>query len=284
MFCQPRSRFLIFRQISAPKFCKVSRSIGDLQRSVPRVMLDHREAIMARASPQTGPKADRGRNPAGRFIALYMRLSDASRYTAAQESDLQRWSDEERQADLRRWADGRGREVRWYKDSWTGSDPSRPEWDRLVEDITKGLVETVVCWRLDRLGKTCSELVKLFEYLSARSVNFISLKDHLDLSTVSGRRMAGVLGSITLYETEVRAQRILAGQEAARARGLRWGGSEKGRRIKVKPEMEAEIKRRRAEGGKISLIARWTVVSRPTIYMILGESARARRENVNLAS
>ena len=171
---------------------------------------------MTRSSPQTGPKADRAHNRAGRFIAIYMRLSDASRYTAAQESDLQRWSDEERQADLRRWADGRGREVRWYKDSWTGSDPSRPEWDRLVEDITKGLVETVVCWRLDRLGKTCSELVKLFEYLSARSVNFISLKDHLDLSTVSGRRMAGVLGSITLYETEVRAQGILAGQEAAR--------------------------------------------------------------------
>ena len=218
---------------------------------------------MTRSSPQTGPKADRAHNRAGRFIAIYMRLSDASRYTAAQESDLQRWSDEERQADLRRWADGRGREVRWYKDSWTGSDPSRPEWDRLVEDITKGLVETVVCWRLDRLGKTCSELVKLFEYLSARSVNFISLKDHLDLSTVSGRRMAGVLGSITLYETEVRAQRILAGQEAARARGIRWGGSEKGRRVKVL----------KAEGRKISHIARETGVSRPTIYKVLGEGS-----------
>ncbi len=65
-------------------------------------------------------------------------------------------------------------------------------------------VETVVCWRLDRLGKTCSELVKLFEHLAARRVNFISLQDDLDLSTASGRRMAGVLGSIALYETEVR--------------------------------------------------------------------------------
>lgn len=228
---------------------------------------------MTRSSPKTGPKADRAHNRPGRFIAIYMRLSDASRYTAAQESDLQRWSDEERQADLRRWADGRGREVRWYNDSWTGSDPSRPEWDRLVEDITKGLVETVVCWRLDRLGKTCSELVKLFEYLSARSVNFISLKDHLDLSTVSGRRMASVLGSITLYETEVRAQRILAGQEAARARGIRWGGSEKGRRVKVSLELEAKIKRLKAEGRKISHIARETGLSRPTIYKVLGEGS-----------
>ena len=87
-----------------------------------------------------------------------------------------------------------------------------------MEDVDADRVDTVVCWRLDRLGKTCSELVKLFEHLAARRVNFISLQDHLDLSTASGRRMAGVLGSIALYETEIRAQRILAGQEAARAR------------------------------------------------------------------
>ena len=228
---------------------------------------------MAQLSPQTGPTADRAHHPAGRFIALYMRLSDASRRTAAQESDLQRWSDQERQADLQRWADSRGREVRWYKDFWTGSDPSRPEWDRLMENVDAGRVETVVCWRLDRLGKTCSELVKLFEHLAAHRVNFISLQDHLDLSTMSGRRMAGVLGSIALYETEIRAQRILAGQEAARARGLRWGGSEKGRRVKVTPELEAEVKRLRAEGRKISRIARETGMSRPTIYKILGEES-----------
>src|SRR5262249_19060199 len=135
--------------------------------------------MMTRSSPQSGPKADRAHHAAGRYIALYMRLSDASRLTAAQESDLQRWSDQERQADLQRWADSRGREVRWYKDSWTGSDPSRPEWDRLMEDVDAGRVETVVCWRLDRLGKTCSELVKLFEHLAARRVNLISLQDHL---------------------------------------------------------------------------------------------------------
>ena len=228
---------------------------------------------MAQLWPQSGPTADRPHHPAGRFIAIYMRLSDASRRTAAQESDLQQWSDRERQADLQRWADGRRREVRWYKDSWTGGDPRRPEWDRLMEDVDAGRVETVVCWRLDRLGKTCSELVKLFEHLAARRVNFISLQDHLDLSTASGRRMAGVLGSIALYETEVRAQRILAGQEAARARGLRWGGSEKGRRVKVTPELEAKVKRLRSEGRKISHIARQTGLSRPTIYKILGEES-----------
>ena len=229
---------------------------------------------MTRSSPQTGPKADRGHNRAGRFIAIYMRLSDASRYTAAQESDLQRWSDEERQADLRRWADGRGREVRWYKDSWTGSDPSRPEWDRLVEDI-----DARAGSRRSSAGGWTASARPALSWSSCSSispparVNFISLKDHLDLSTASGRRMAGVLGSITLYETEVRAQGILAGQEAARARGLRWGGSEKGRRVKVSLELEAKVKRLKVEGRKISHIARETGLSRPTIYKVLGEGS-----------
>ena len=88
--------------------------------------------------------------------------------------------------------------------------------------------------------------------------------------------MAGVLGSIALYETEVRAQRILAGQEAARARGLRWGGSEKGRRVKVTPELEAKAKRLRAEGRKISHIAREMGLSRPTIYKVLGAESPSR--------
>jgi len=236
-------------------------------------MLGHQEAIMAQLSPQTGPTADRVHHPADRFIAIYMRLSDTSRRAAAQESDLQRWSDQECQTDLPRWADSRVQEIHWYKDSWTRNDLSRPEWDRLMEDVDADLVTSVVCWRLDRLGKTCSELVKLFEHLAARRVNFISLQDHLDLSTASGRRMAGMLSSIVLYETEVRAQHILAGQEAARARGLRWGGSEKGRRGKVTPELEAKVKRLRAEGRKISHIARETGVSRPTIYKVLGEDS-----------
>ena len=64
---------------------------------------------------------------------------------------------------------------------------------------------------------------------------------------------------------------LLAGQEAARARGLRWGGSEKGRRGKVTPDLEAKVKRLRAEGRKISHIARETGVSRPTIYKTLDE-------------
>jgi transcriptional regulator of acetoin/glycerol metabolism len=74
---------------------------------------------------------------------------------------------------------------------------------------------------------------------------------------------------------EVRAERILAGQAAARERGIRWGGSIRGRRIRATVEQIAVIRRLRSEGGEIAAIARATGLSRPTIYRILAEDCNA---------
>ena len=97
----------------------------------------------------------------------------------------------------------------------------------------------------------------------------------LDLVTPSGRLMANILAGVAAYETEVRAERILAGQTAARMRGVRWGGSARGRRIKVTVEQIVAIRRMKSEGQEIAAIARGTGLSRPTIYRILGELCNA---------
>ena len=81
--------------------------------------------------------------------------------------------------------------------------------------------------------------------------------------------MANILAGVAAYETEVRAERILAGQQAARARGVRWGGSKKGRRLKVKSEQVETILRLKSENTKVAAIARATGLSRPTVYNIL---------------
>lgn len=124
-------------------------------------------------------------------------------------------------------------------------------------------------WRLDRLGRTAKGLTALFDELTELNVRLVSLRDGLDLSTAAGRLMANVLASVAAYETEVRAERILAGQAAARAKGKTWGGSEKGRRIKVNDEQIRLIHRMKAEGDKVAAIARATGLSRPTIYDVL---------------
>jgi DNA invertase Pin-like site-specific DNA recombinase len=91
-----------------------------------------------------------------------------------------------------------------------------------------GEVDALVVWRLDRLGRTAKGLITLFDDLVCWKVNLISLRDGLDLLTPSGRLMANILAGVATFETEIRAERILAGQAAARSRGVRWGGYRSG--------------------------------------------------------
>lgn len=151
----------------------------------------------------------------------------------------------------------------------------RPGWQRLEADLNKGKISKVVIWRLDRLGRTASGLTALFETLRNRKVGLISLKEGLDLSTAAGRLMANVLASVAQFETELRAERIMAGQAAARAKGKTWGGSKKGRRLSVTEEQVATVKRLRSDNESIAGIARAVSLSRPTVYRLLKEECIA---------
>ena len=73
------------------------------------------------------------------------------------------------------------------------------------------------------------------------------------------------------YETEVRAERVAAGQAVARRKGKKWGGSKKGWRWRVTDEQVNAIHDMRGRGKKIAAIARVTGLSRPTIYRVLRE-------------
>lgn len=198
--------------------------------------------------------------PAPKSVAIYLRVSTKWQDTKSQEPDLKRWA--EANCD---------QPVLWYRDKFTGKSMDRPGWNKLQAAIERGEVGLVVCWRLDRLGRTAKGLTALFADLSERKVNLVSLKDGLDLSTPAGRLMANVLASVAQFETEVRAERVLAGQAAARAAGRTWGGSVKGRLLTVTPEQINLVHTLKGEGAKITAIARATGLSRPTIYRVLRE-------------
>jgi DNA invertase Pin-like site-specific DNA recombinase len=87
--------------------------------------------------------------------------------------------------------------------------------------------------------------------------------------------MAIRLASVALFENEVRCERILVGRTAARAKGKRWGGSKKGRRLKVTLEQVESIRSLRSAGRSVAAIGRATGLSRPTIYRILNENEAA---------
>lgn len=172
--------------------------------------------------------------------------------------------------DLERWAAAQDQPVRWYRDKFTGKTMDRPGWKQLEADIQAGKVSAVACWRLDRLGRTARGLTALFDDLLRRKVNLVSLKDSLDLSTPAGRLLAHVLASVAQFETEVRAERIMAGQAAARAAGKVWGGGKRGRRVRLSVEKEEAIRQLHADGRPVAEIARIVELSRPTVYKALG--------------
>lgn len=204
-----------------------------------------------------------------KHTGVYLRVSTQQQDHRSQVSDLERWLE----------AFANDRTVIWYRDKQSGASMDRPGWQKLEQAIDAGQVEAVVCWRLDRLGRTASGLTSLFDKLAARRVNLISLRDGVDLSTPAGRMLAGVLASIAQFENEVRSERIRAGQEAARAAGRVWGGSQKGRRLKVTDEAVATIRRLADEGASKAAMARATGLSRPTVYSVLRETCEPQRNS-----
>jgi DNA invertase Pin-like site-specific DNA recombinase len=131
-------------------------------------------------------------------------------------------------------------------------------------------VTAVVLWRLDRLGRTARGLTELFEDFRANRVNLISLKDGLDLETASGRLMANVLASVAQFEMELRSERITAGIEVAREKGVRFGRpAGVHTRLKVTDEQATQVRRLKKEGEGVTAILRATGLSRPTVYSVL---------------
>jgi len=233
-------------------------------------------------------------NRSDKIMAIYMRVSTTQQTTASQKPDLQRWIDAQNPDDLGR--------VLWYRDKSTGTNTDRPGWQKLQRAIDRGEVQRVVCWRLDRLGRSASDLCRLFDQLKARKINLISLKESIDLKSAGGRLLANIMASVAAFENELRAERVKAGQIVARAdtwkcskckkqfkgndlvkcpecgaddikvvkQGKRWGGSKRGRLHTITPERVKLIKRLKDEGERITTIARTIGTDRKSIYRVLG--------------
>ncbi len=193
----------------------------------------------------------------GRYVAMYARVSSGRQDTRSQLPDLEKW------------AAAQDDTVKRFQDKATGTKMDRPGWNKLEKDIRLGRVKSIVVWRLDRLGRTAAGLCTLFAELQERKVNLISLKDGLDLNTPAGRLMANVLASVAQFESEVRGERVRAGQAVAKANGKTWGGSKPGVRKQVTPVQIKMIHRMRIENESIKDIAEAVGLSRPTIYDVL---------------
>ena len=97
----------------------------------------------------------------------------------------------------------------------SGSKESRPQLNRLMADARRRRFDAVLCWKIDRFGRSLKHLVNALADLDAYGVAFISLKDNLDLSTPSGRLMFQIVGAMAEFERALIQERVKAGQRPA---------------------------------------------------------------------
>ncbi len=127
--------------------------------------------------------------------------------------------------DLREYAASRGwRDVQEFVDvGVSGAKDSRPAWNQLFDAIQKSRVKVLLVHALDRLGRSLPHLVKILSTLVERDVVLVSFRENIDLSTSTGRMVAGLFSVLADYELSIIRERTKAGMRAARARGSQIG-------------------------------------------------------------
>ena len=157
------------------------------------------------------------------------------------------------------------RDVDIYTDKASGARVSRPGLDACVAVLEPG--DTLVVWRLDRLGRSMPHLVGLVEELLGQGIGFRSLQDGvIDTTTASGDLMFNIFSSLAQFERRLIQERTHAGLAAARARG-RLGG-----RRPISPDDPRVVTAKRLHKDRslsIDQICSTLGISRPTFYRYL---------------
>jgi putative DNA-invertase from lambdoid prophage Rac len=95
--------------------------------------------------------------------------------------------------------------------------------EKLLAAARRREIDVVLVWRLDRWGRSVTDLLATLQELEHMGVGFVSLTEALDLTTPAGRAMAGLLAVFAEFEREIMRERVRAGLEQARRNGLRLG-------------------------------------------------------------
>lgn len=171
-----------------------------------------------------------------------------------------RVSSDDQNLDLQRDALNQAGCERLYEEKESGGKVDRPELMRLIEVLRAG--DTLVVWRLDRLGRSLKHLIETVEQLEALGVGFQSVTEAINTTTSGGKLVFHIFAALAEFERTLIQERTRAGLKAARARG-RQGG---------RPRTLNEDKRRMAQalrddpGQSVASICKALGITRTTFY------------------
>ena len=148
---------------------------------------------------------------------------------------------------------------RLFEDKMSGSRAERPGLTKALEMLREG--DTLVVWKLDRLGRSVKHLVDLVGQLHQQGVQFKSLTDAIDTGTPSGRFFFHVMASLAEMERELTGERTRAGLEVAHQLGRKGG-----RKRKMTDSKIESARKLLASGVPPRDVAKNLGVSVPTLY------------------
>jgi DNA invertase Pin-like site-specific DNA recombinase len=154
-----------------------------------------------------------------------------------------------------------------FTDTQSGANAERPGLQEAMNHLRAG--DTLVVWRLDRLGRTLKHLIATIADLSDKGIGFKSLQENMDTTTSGGKLIFHIFGALAEFEREVIKERTNAGLQAARARG-RLGGRPK---IQTKDPKKIALARKLYEDGNtpVQEICDTLRIGRSTLYRYMSD-------------
>ena len=156
-----------------------------------------------------------------------------------------------------------------FRDRASGAKTDRPGLGEALKYVRKG--DTLLVWRLDRLGRSLIHLIETVAQLEERGIGFRSLQEAIDTTTSGGKLIFQIFGALAEFERNLIRERTQAGLAAARARGRRGGRPKALNQTKI----ELAYKLYDEKNHTIQEICQILGVSKPTLYAYLGERKEA---------
>jgi len=162
-----------------------------------------------------------------------------------------------------------------YEECRSGRNTERPELEQCLKALREG--DTLVVWRLDRLGRSLSDLVQIIGRLEQRHISFESITEKIETGSATGKLIFHVFAALSEFERNLIRERTAAGLKAARARGRNGG---RPRALSEKQVREIRLLLSDPE-TRVQDVAQRYRVSRTTIYKYLSASAATAGTSAN---
>lgn len=154
--------------------------------------------------------------------------------------------------------------ARIFEEKMTGTKRERPQLEELLRYLRDG--DTVVVWKLDRIGRSMKDLMELVNGFHDHGVNFVSLKENIDTTTATGKLIFHIFASLSEFERDMLSERTKAGLQSARARGRKGGRPSKG-----KDKVALALKMYDSKQYSVTEIVDATGISKTSLYRFVRE-------------